>query len=267
MFDFPFANQIHFEEKPMKSNTLLSILFIFSILSGLIARTARADTPFTVSTITGKDDLRGGNQAFVSLLLVGGATTPEVAFNTSGLERGTFTTSLIFPGTITRANISGINIRHDGNPRNGHPFDTYDNWDMRQFMFGGFFTTLSDPSFHSAALLPVGHRFTDQKRSVFIRLRGEGADFVITGLTRAGRGPRVVIRNIGDAEGAMTGLSCRTATAIVYLPASANFLPGVSREFTPALPTGGAITCQVNGRQIGGLPEVVISNNIRRLSF
>jgi hypothetical protein len=39
--------------------------------------------------------------------------------------------SVTFPETVLPGAIAGVEIRHDGNPRSGHPFDRHDDWDVR----------------------------------------------------------------------------------------------------------------------------------------
>jgi hypothetical protein len=71
---------------------------------------AWADTRLVVQLATGGDDLRGGNAAYISLVRTDGRVT--------------------FPETVGPQDVRSIRIRHDGNPRSGHPFDTYDNWNL-----------------------------------------------------------------------------------------------------------------------------------------
>lgn len=91
---------------------------------------AFAETTLFVRIVTGSDDLRGGNTAFISLVRTDGRVIPEQVL--SGGEGGGAESirSVTFPETVSARGIRSIRIRHDGNPRSGHPFDTYDNWNL-----------------------------------------------------------------------------------------------------------------------------------------
>ncbi len=86
---------------------------------------------------TGSDDLRGGNHAFISVNFSDGTSTDEVALTTNSAATGSFGQNGVVSGVWTFqdeedfSKISGVTIRHDGSPRAGNPFDTYDNWDLK----------------------------------------------------------------------------------------------------------------------------------------
>lgn len=116
-------------------------LFILAICLGCLPTGAFAQTHMQVRIATGQDDLRGGNRTFISLVLTNGEVLPEQVLS-SGLGSGSNTTiAVTFPQTVAAAQIRSIRIRHDGNPRSGHPFDTYDNWDLKTLR-----VDLADPS-------------------------------------------------------------------------------------------------------------------------
>ncbi len=82
---------------------------------------------------TGSDDLRGGgNYAFLTLNYTDGTTSPEYNLG-GGFGQNTATTKVvtISKAVATVSEIKNIVIRHDGNPRSGQPFDSYDNWDLQ----------------------------------------------------------------------------------------------------------------------------------------
>ncbi len=82
---------------------------------------------------TGSDDLRGGgNYAFMTINYTDGTTSPEYNLG-GGFGQNTAVTKAVTIGKVvaTVSEIKNIVIRHDGNPRSGQPFDSYDNWDLQ----------------------------------------------------------------------------------------------------------------------------------------
>ncbi len=89
-----------------------------------------AETSLVISIATGSDDLRGGNTAFISFVRTDGREVREQILS-SGEGGGAISTRRVtFPETLNPSDLRSIRIRHDGNPRSGHPFDTYDNWNL-----------------------------------------------------------------------------------------------------------------------------------------
>lgn len=93
---------------------------------------AQAATRVVVQLTTGSDDLRGGNNAFISLVLADGTSTSEKGLGGGFGQNSVIRRSVVFPETVSLSQIRSITIRHDGAPRSGHPFDTYDNWDLQR---------------------------------------------------------------------------------------------------------------------------------------
>lgn len=85
---------------------------------------------------TGGDDLRGGNSAFISINFIEGPPSEEICLTNNSALTGSFGQNGMVSGTIpigdveNLSNVKSITIRHDGSPRAGNPFDTYDNWDL-----------------------------------------------------------------------------------------------------------------------------------------
>ena len=81
---------------------------------------------------TGSDDLRGGNHAYMVVTYTNGTTSREFDLG-GGFGQNSLNTIPIDLGTTVSdvAEIKSITIRHNGSPRAGNPFDTYDNWDMQ----------------------------------------------------------------------------------------------------------------------------------------
>ncbi|MCG6137131.1 MAG: hypothetical protein MET45_21270 [Nostoc sp. LLA-1] len=131
---------------------------------------AKAKTNVMVRMTTGSDDLRGGNNAFISLNLVDGTSTREVNLgggfgqNSVVTQRVTFTSK----NPISPNQISSVTIRHDGRPRPGHPFDGYDNWDLQRIS-----VSLADGrniynSVNDSARRRFVQRFTGQTRQIVL---------------------------------------------------------------------------------------------------
>ena len=77
-------------------------------------------TSTIVKIKTGGDDLRGGNHVYIDF-----GNGKEKLSNDSGFGKNT-TFEKVFPPQ----NPYKITIEHDGSPRSGNPFDTYDNWNL-----------------------------------------------------------------------------------------------------------------------------------------
>ncbi|NOT38337.1 MAG: DUF3421 domain-containing protein [Saprospiraceae bacterium] len=101
---------------------------------------------------TGIDDLRGGNTASVEY------STGTHIIN-SGEWRGNSENRKVININPFGSNYS-IKVKHDGSPRNGHPFDTYDNWDMNRIQV--FIRTSNRKSFK--VLDSQGVRFSGSLR-------------------------------------------------------------------------------------------------------
>ncbi len=136
---------------------------------------AGATTFLVISLATGDDDLRGGNRAFLTMILNDGTVLPERPLVSSdrGLRaRSTEPTRAIrFTQNIEAWQIREFRIRHDGRPRAGHPFDTYDNWDLQAVRI-----VVRQPrgcflGYDSAVALPTRalvHRFTGESPEVHL---------------------------------------------------------------------------------------------------
>ncbi len=77
-----------------------------------------------VTIHTGDGELRGGNSAWIGLVDSSGRLLEEKLLSTGHNQGQLSTTKFNFRPVA----FSKIRIRHDGNPRHGHPFDTYNNW-------------------------------------------------------------------------------------------------------------------------------------------
>jgi hypothetical protein len=82
---------------------------------------------------TGSDDLRGGgNLAYMTVNYSDGTSSPEYNLGGSFGQNSQATKSVRLNKTVASVSeIKSIMIRHNGSPRAGNPFDTYDNWDLQ----------------------------------------------------------------------------------------------------------------------------------------
>lgn len=147
-------------------------LAVFAVAFGL-CNAAAATTFLMVSHTTGGDDLRGGNTAYITMILNDGTVVPErpLVSGARGLPGGTSVSNqgVRFTQNIDASQIRAFRIRHDGNPRSGHPFDTYDNWDLRSMRIVVRRPSGCTLGSDSAAATPVPalvHRFTGESRTV-----------------------------------------------------------------------------------------------------
>lgn len=143
-------------------NSMLIATFFLMLLSG----TAQAvSTPIRLDVVTGSDDLRDGNKAFVSLNLTDGTSTREQVFATNLGQNSRFSRVVTFetPAGIPLSRIRSVTIRHDGSPRSGHPFDSYDNWDLQRLS-----VTLLDRSGNTIGNIYNSINDTNPERRIFL---------------------------------------------------------------------------------------------------
>lgn len=90
------------------------------------------NTVMKVYLTTGSDDLRGGNTAFITVRYEDGSSSPEYRMEGGFGQNSAITKTITLDRVVSDvANVRNISIRHDGSPRAGQPFDTYDNWDLQ----------------------------------------------------------------------------------------------------------------------------------------
>jgi hypothetical protein len=261
--------------------SLRSISFLLLTLSfGCYPTLASAQTRLLVQTSTGEDHLRGGNTAFINLVLTDGTVLSEQVLNTGELaSRSTTTMQVTFPDTpdtISATQIRSIRIRHDGNPRSGHPFDTYDNWDLRTLR-----VDLADSSFRPISPLYVSasdsrpsvvssrfdllERFTRELQQIELPIRAinNEPDFTITSITGSPSGLSVEVRNIGLRRGRVTNLSCSSDTRAINVDVGRRRLAPTDSplRIRASLVPGRRATCSISGVDSSGRPEAVTANN------
>jgi hypothetical protein len=109
-----------------------AIKVVFLFILGFMGTQSYAGTIMKAYVTTGGDDLRGGNTAFIKVNYKDGTTSPEYVLSTGMGGNSTMTFSKDITKVITNINqIKNIEVRHDGSPRSGNPFDTYDNWNLQ----------------------------------------------------------------------------------------------------------------------------------------
>jgi len=236
---------------------------------------AFAQTRLLVQTSTGVDDLRGRNTAFINLVLTDGTLLTEQVLSNELAGRSTATIRVTFPETISANQIRSIRIRHDGNPRSGEPFDTYDNWDLRTLRvdlanrsfrpISQLYASASDsrPPVVSSGL-DLLERFTGELRQIELPIRAIDSepDFTITGITGSPSGLSVEVRNIGLRSGRVTNLSCSSDTRGINVAVGRRLAPTDSPlRIRASLVPGRRVTCSISGVDLSGVAEAVTANN------
>lgn len=118
--------------KSLKISSIKAVLFIvLGLLSSL--NTAQAGSIMRVYLTTGADDLRGGgNLAYITVNYTNGTTSPEYSLGGGFGQNSRITKNITLNIDVTDlSQVKNIAIRHNGSPRAGNPFDTYDNWDLQ----------------------------------------------------------------------------------------------------------------------------------------
>lgn len=235
------------------------------------ATQAGAATTLNLRVHTGGDDLRGGNNAFISFVLTSGRVTSEQWIG-SGFGNWSQVDSMVtFPENLTLANVRAVRIRHDGSPRPGHPFDSYDNWNLRGLTVraAGGGSLFYDSALDSARFEFI-HRFTGEARVKTIALLPtvEQVDFLVNALWRVAGGFRVRVKNQGDA-GVVKAVWCRTLPSSSRLAIRYVNIP-LARDATAeqmvswAHAAGESVACYADGVDRFGRAEVVTARNGRR---
>lgn len=241
----------------------------FIVALAILAFPVLATAQATVNVGTGIDDLRGGNTASMRLILTDGSvieanrllTTRNNGFSGNTNSRGI---PLRFTGVTDASQIRAVQIIHDGNPRSGEPFDTYDNWDLRSLKihwgFSLLYDSARDPRFFDGVV-----RFSGDFRILEIPLRAgaDEADFVITGIIGSPRGLMVTVQNIGNGNGIVRRIACSTFGRTTTLDvADGNLASGASNDFRVSFVPSGRVTCFVAGTNSDGSAETVTTNNV-----
>ena len=118
--------------KSLKVSSIKAVLFIvLGFLSTINA--VQAGTIMRVYLTTGADDLRGGgNLAYITVNYTNGTTSPEYSLGGGFGQNSRITKNITLNIDVTDlSQVKNIAIRHNGSPRAGNPFDTYDNWDLQ----------------------------------------------------------------------------------------------------------------------------------------
>jgi hypothetical protein len=188
--------------------------------------------------------------------------------NSTSVRRATFAT------TVGATSIRSIRILHDGNPRSGHPFDTYDNWDLRTLgvsLANASFlpTTGLYDSVRDSSVGALVNRFTGSSRQIEIPIRAIGCepDLTILAMSRTSTGLDVRVRNIGLCTGRLTQLDCSAFGRYLVVPVNLALAVGGTRTLRIPFLAAGTVTCSVRGVDLAGRPEVVTANNVRVQTF
>ena len=126
---------------------------------------------------TGSDDLRGGNYAFITFNLKDGTSTNEQVIG-SGFEHDSAIEKDLPIAYMDLSTIKSITIRHDGSPRPGNIFDTYDNWDLLSLKVLGITENGEEINIYNSAF--------DRRRNRFVhRFTGASRQLTLIKNTRA----------------------------------------------------------------------------------
>jgi hypothetical protein len=107
---------------------------LIAVVSSILfaAQFIAAQTVMKVSLITGSDDLRDGNNAFITVNYSNGTTSPEYRIGGGFANNSSKTVNITLNRLLSSsADVKNVVLRHDGSPRAGQPFDTYDNWNLQ----------------------------------------------------------------------------------------------------------------------------------------
>ncbi|MBL7816511.1 MAG: hypothetical protein JNL70_15940 [Saprospiraceae bacterium] len=118
----------------MKSLQISSIKTVLFIVLGFFSslHIAQAGSVMKVYLTTGGDDLRGGNNAYITVNFINGTTSPEYNLGGGFANNSRINKNITLNVDVTDlSQVKNIAIRHNGSPRAGQPFDTYDNWDLQ----------------------------------------------------------------------------------------------------------------------------------------
>ena len=262
-----------------------NIVFCFLSALGvaLFPAVAHAATHVRAQIQTGSDDLRGGNTAFITLILMDGRVLPERVLST-GMGGGTRSISRItFPETFTTNDIRSIRIRHDGNARSGHPFDEYDQWHL-----SGLRIDLVDSSFRSLSSQPLYDsqrdstffnrriiRFDRWKRQVELPIRPMNSepDLIISYIQPISPSElHVTVRNVGLGPGRLTAIACASRRgerwqSFVDPPVVRSDRDRYIRVNWPDWSAAGRTTCSLYGNDERDYEEAVKANNTFSFTF
>lgn len=256
--------KLFFTNVRIHSYVILVLGFVFSVL---LPERSKAQTRLLVTIGTGEDDLRGGNRAFITLVLVDGTVLPEQVLSTGMAGGSTSTSRIYFSRSVSSHQIRAIRIRHDGNPRSGHPFDTYDNWNLRMLhvQITNFSYTPVTSLYNSAndtrAQNGLIERFTGAVRQIDLPIRAINLepDFIIERINPAS----VTVRNIGPGPGRVTSLTYSRFGSTSIISTTLPSLRSMERSTIPwRFVTSGRVTFTILGVDAEGRPETVTSNNI-----
>lgn len=233
---------------------------------------ANAQTTLQAQISSGSDDLRNGNTAFINLVLINGEVLTEQILSRGLGSFKTSTTSVVFSRTVNAAQIRSIRIRHDGNPRSGHPFDAYDTWDLRTLRVNlvGIGSPLLYDSARDSSVGGVVKRFNSKLRQIDIPIRpiGNEPDFIVTGISASLTGGlRVMIQNVGLGTGKLTRVTCSTFSRAIERYEDTTLAVGQRVTIPINLVASGTVTCAPSGVDTAGRPEAVTANNRFSQSF
>ncbi len=246
------------------SRILLRLMLILTIAA--LPSLVKA-TNLSVDVGTGGDDLRGGNAVYIRVTLLSGVTTAERVLSKGLPQDSTLLfIQVAFSETFTANQIRSIRIRHDGNPRSGQPFDTYDNWDLKSLTISLGPSRIYDSANDSLFFFKKVIQFTGDFRvqEFVVNRTAAEADFAITRIIGSSiiGNIRVTVQNLSGASGIIQNITCFNETENrSYSANPMSNLLGLSQiEFNIRFRySGGRVTCNVKA---GPGSETLTQNNV-----
>lgn len=108
---------------------------------------------------TGSDDLRGGNNAYLTFNLKNRTSSREYPLGGAFGHDSVIEKEICLDAAVDLTTIKSITLRHDGSPRSGHPFDSYDNWDLISLRIVGVTDDGEEINIYNSAFDPQRNRF------------------------------------------------------------------------------------------------------------
>lgn len=245
------------------------------LLSSLLAATlAHAQGTFLQVWIdTGSDDLRQGNAAFLTVRGADGRLLlPETRFATHAPSNAIDTWPIPRSRRANPATIDSLTLRHDGNPRNGHWFDSYDSWDVKQLtvawvdqngsVLRQVYNSAADSALHRGFRLDAGHR----EAVIALQPAAGEPDLTIRALVVAPGRLDVTVDNVGSGRAVLRRVKCWGGRRAPERNTRSTLLPAGRAVVAMAGDWRGLnVRCLVEATDADGRPERVIANNVGRI--
>jgi hypothetical protein len=108
----------------MKTKLFICIAVFFSMTT-----LGQSGVDLEVNMLTGSDDLRSGNHAFLSINFKDNTSSRKYDLGDGFGQNSNVNRKITLDYSTTISNIRSFTITHDGSPKN--VFESYDNWDLQ----------------------------------------------------------------------------------------------------------------------------------------